>query len=56
MGQLYLNEKEIVALLVVLENHLDKYPDSLLAEFLAKVPPRLRKVWELQHGKKTTKK
>lgn len=56
MGQVYLNEKEIVAMLVVLDKHISEYPDSFLAELLAKVPARLRKVWELQHGKKTTKK
>ena len=54
MGQVYLNEKEIVAMLVVLDKHISEYPDSLLTEFLAKVPARLRKVWELQHGKKNT--
>ena len=52
MPRVYLSDKELSAVMVIVESYLLNYPNSCTADIIRQVPERLQKCFDLQGYKK----
>ena len=52
MPRVYFSDKELLAVMVIVENYMLNYPKSCTTEMARQVPERLKKCYELQSYKK----